>query len=75
VTKDSIPIRPPTCRNRKATKRRDLHLVDQVAEKGGLGENFDIEERRYRLERHAFKLIETMEPTRRVDVAQWESEN
>jgi hypothetical protein len=46
-----------------------------MAEKGCLGENFDIEERRYRLKWHDRELVEPIEPARRVDVAQWESEN
>ena len=53
---------------RAAAQRGNIDFIDQVAEKGRLGQDLDVEERRRRLKRDGRQLLEPMEPARRVDV-------
>ena len=52
----------------RGVKRRHRHLIEQVAEKGRLGEHLDIEEIRAGLERHFPKPLRALEPAGGVDV-------
>ncbi|WP_074316308.1 hypothetical protein [Singulisphaera sp. GP187] len=55
-------------RKGRPVERRDVDLIDQVAEEGRFGQDFDIKELRCRLERDRVELLEAMQSARRVDV-------
>jgi hypothetical protein len=65
-----VPVLPPPGRARAPAHRRDGYFIDQVAEERRLGENLGVEKRCCRLQRNGGKLVQAMEPARRMDVAQ-----
>jgi len=75
MSEQLIPVRPPAGKTRQTTKRRDVHFRDELTEKGGLGEDLGVEERRCRLERNDRQFFEPMEPAWRMDVEQRDGEH
>jgi hypothetical protein len=75
MSKDLVPVRPPTRGCEQTPERRDFHFIDQVAKKGRLGEDFRVEEPRCGLEWDGRQLFQPMKPARRMDVQQRESED
>ncbi len=66
--KEYAPVLSGTRERRAAPGRGDIHLVDQVAEEGGFGQNLDVEELGDRLERDRGELFVSVQATRGVDV-------
>jgi hypothetical protein len=62
---DEIAPEPERPRGRQG---RHVDLVDQMAEKGRLGEDLDIEKGGIRLRRNRCQLVEPVQTARRVDV-------
>jgi hypothetical protein len=58
----------PEGAGRRGFQGGDVHLVDQVAEEGRLGEDLDVEEVGRRLERDRRQLVEPVQAAGRVDV-------
>jgi hypothetical protein len=69
-----LPVRPPTGGSEQTPERRDIDFINQLAKKGRLGENLGIEKRRCGLERDGRQLLQPMEPARRMDIVQRQSE-
>jgi hypothetical protein len=67
VAEDGQKVVPERVQRRRR-KRRHPHLVDQVAEERGLGQDLDVEELADRLERDRLELLEPVQPAGRVDV-------
>jgi hypothetical protein len=61
-------------RRHRPGQRGDVDLVDQVAEVGRLGEQFDVEEGRDRLRDDARERLAAMDAARGVDVEHWHVE-
>jgi hypothetical protein len=64
---DSHEVTPegPLCRG---VQGGHVHLIDQVAEEGRLGEDLDVEEVGRRLEGDRRQFVEPVQPAGRVDV-------
>jgi hypothetical protein len=75
IAEQSTAVGPPADRVHLSPDRRDLDLIDQVAEEGRLGEDLDIQERRRGLECDRCQLVESMQPAGGVDVAQRDGEH
>ncbi len=75
MPEDLLPVRPPAGGSEQTPERRDIHFIDQVAKKGRLGENLGIEKPRCGLERDGRQLFQPMEPARRMDIEQRQSED
>ena len=57
MPQDRAQIAPPTSPHSPSRQRRDVHLAEQVAEEGRLGQDLDVQERRARLERNRRELL------------------
>jgi len=75
MPEDLIPVRPLARGPEQTPERWDVDLVEQVAEKGRLGEHLGVEKARSGLERDDRQLVQPVQPAWGMDVMQRHGEH
>ena len=75
MPKDLVHVRQPATRTGPAAQRGDVDFIDQVTKESRLGEDLDFQERRPGLKRYRRKLVQAVQPARRMDVVERHGEN
>jgi hypothetical protein len=75
MPEDLIEVRPLARGPDHIPEPWDVDFIEQVAEKGRLGEHLGVEKTGSGLERDGRQLVQSMQPARRMDVNQWYGED
>jgi hypothetical protein len=75
MPEDLIEVRPLARGPEQTPERWDVNFIEQVAEKGRLGEDLGVEKTGSGLQRDGRQLLQSMQPARGMDVNQWHGED